>query len=90
MSEKGDGRDHNPYGFTMWLAGAGLAGGRTIGTTDEVGLHAIEERIHVHDFHATILALMGVDHERLIWLHKGRPERATMNEGRVVEAIVGA
>jgi hypothetical protein len=90
MSEKGDGRDHNPYGFTMWLAGAGLAGGRTVGTTDEVGLHAIEERIHVHDFHATILALMGVDHERLIWLHKGRPERATMNEGRVVEAIVGA
>jgi hypothetical protein len=88
MSEKGDGRDHNPYGFTMWLAGGGVRGGRTVGTTDEVGLHAIEERIHVHDFHATILALMGVDHERLVWLHKGRPERATMNEGRVVEAIV--
>jgi hypothetical protein len=87
MSEKGDGRDHNPYGFTMVLAGAGVVGGRTIGATDEIGLHAIEERIHVHDFHATLLWLMGVDHEKLVWLHKGRPERATMNEGAVVDAI---
>jgi hypothetical protein len=90
MSEKGDGRDHNPYGFTMLLAGAGIPGGRTVGATDEVGLHAIEDRIHVHDLHATILWLMGVNHERLVWLHKGRPERATMNEGLVVEQITRA
>lgn len=90
MSEKGDGRDHNPYGFTMWLAGGGVVGGRTVGATDEVGLHAIEDRIHVHDLHATILWLMGIDHARLVWLHQGRPERATQNEGVVVEKIVQA
>jgi hypothetical protein len=87
MSEKGDGRDHNPYGFTMWLAGGGVQGGRTFGTTDDVGLHAIEDRLHVHDLHATILALMGVDHTRLVYLHKGRPERATLNEGAVFERV---
>ncbi|WP_165228597.1 DUF1501 domain-containing protein [Aquisphaera insulae] len=89
MSEKGDGRDHNPYGFTMWMAGAGIRGGRTVGTTDEVGLHAVEDRLHVHDLHATILHLMGVDHSRLVYLHKGRPERATLNEGVVSQSILG-
>ena len=63
MSEKGDGRDHNPYGFTMWLAGGGVQGGRVIGQTDEFGLHAVEDRLHVHDLHATILHLMGLDHQ---------------------------
>ncbi len=87
QSEKGDGRDHNPYGFTMWLAGGGVKGGRTIGTTDEVGLHAIEDRLHVHDLHATILALLGVEHTKLIYRHKGRPERPTLNEGEVYERI---
>jgi hypothetical protein len=87
MSEKGDGRDHNPYGFTMWMAGGGVVGGRTIGTTDEVGLHAVEDRLHVHDLHATILWLMGADHTKLVYLHKGRPERATQNEGVVFERI---
>jgi hypothetical protein len=89
MSEKGDGRDHNPYGFTMWMAGAGLPGGRTIGATDEVGLHAIEDRLHVHDLHATILHLLGVDHTKMIYRHKGRPERATLNEGEVSARILG-
>jgi len=88
MSEKGDGRDHNPYGFTMWMAGAGIPGGRTIGATDEVGLHAIEDRLHVHDLHASILALLGVDHTKLVFLHKGRPERATLNEGIVSEKLL--
>jgi hypothetical protein len=87
MSEKGDGRDHNPYGFTMWMAGGGVQGGQTIGATDEVGLHAVEDRLHVHDLHATILHLLGVDHTRLVYLHKGRPERATLNEGNVYERI---
>jgi hypothetical protein len=81
MSEKGDGRDHNPYGFTMWMAGAGIQGGQTIGATDEIGLHAIEDRLHVQDLHATILYLMGLDHMQLTYFDRGRPERPTMNEG---------
>jgi len=81
MSEKGDGRDHNPFGFTMWMAGGGVRGGQTIGATDEVGLYATEDRLHVHDLHATVLHLMGVDHTRLTYFHKGRPERPTVNEG---------
>ena len=81
MSEKGDGRDHNPYGFTMWMAGGGVRGGRTIGSTDEIGLHAVEDRLHIHDLHATILYLLGVDNMQLIYMHKGRPERPTLNEG---------
>jgi hypothetical protein len=89
MSEKGDGRDHNPFGFTMWMAGAGLPGGRTVGATDEVGLHAIEDRLHVHDLHASILHLLGVDHTKLIYRHKGRPERATLNEGEVSTKLLG-
>jgi uncharacterized protein (DUF1501 family) len=81
MSEKGDGRDHNPYGFTMWMAGGGVRGGRTIGTTDEVGLHAVEDRLHIHDLHATMLHLMGLHNMKLTYRHKGRPERPTLNEG---------
>lgn len=89
MSEKGDGRDHNPTGFTMWMAGGGVQGGRTYGATDELGLHAVEDRLHVHDLHATILHLMGVDHTKLVYMHKGRPERVDRNEGEAYEAIRG-
>jgi uncharacterized protein (DUF1501 family) len=89
MSEKGDGRDHNPSGFTMWLAGGGVKGGQTIGSTDEVGLHAVEDRLHVHDLHATILWLMGLDHMGLVYKYKGRPERHTLNEGEAFQKIVG-
>ncbi|MCI0685361.1 MAG: DUF1501 domain-containing protein [Gemmataceae bacterium] len=89
MSEKGDGRDHNPYGFTMWLAGGGVRGGQTIGSTDEVGLHAVEDRLHVHDFHATILWLLGIDNLRLTYRYKGRPENPTINEGEAYRRIVG-
>jgi uncharacterized protein (DUF1501 family) len=87
MSEKGDGRDHNPTGFTMWFAGGGVQGGRVHGATDELGLHAVENRLHVHDLHSTILYLMGLDHMALTYLHKGRPERATQNEGNPYIAI---
>jgi len=90
MSEKGDGRDHNPYGFTMWMAGGGVQGGRTIGATDELGLHAIDTRLHVHDLHATMLHLLGLDHTKLVYFHKGRPERATINEGEVYRKITSA
>jgi hypothetical protein len=90
MSEAGDGRDHNPYGFTMWLAGGGVRGGQVIGATDEAGLHAVEDRLHVHDLHATILYLLGLDHMRLIYRHQGRPERPTLNEGEAYRRITGA
>ena len=87
MSEGGTGRDHNVNGFTMWMAGGGVRGGQVIGATDELGLHATEDRMHVHDLHATVLHAMGLDHEALTYLHKGRPERATQNEGRVNERV---
>ena len=89
MSEKGDGRDHNPYGFSMFLAGAGIQGGRALGSTDEAGLHAMEDRLHVHDLHATILHLLGIHHLQLTYRHQGRPENATMNEGEAYRKIVG-
>jgi hypothetical protein len=88
MSEKGDGRDHNPYGFTMWLAGGGVRGGHVVGATDEFGLKAVERRVHVRDLHATILDLLGLDHTQLIYLHQGRPERPTVNEGQVIDDVM--
>jgi len=88
MSEKGDGRDHNPTGFTMVMAGGGMPGGRIIGATDEIGLHATEDRMHVHDLHATICRLMGLDHTQLVYPHKGRPERIDINEGHVSEKVL--
>jgi hypothetical protein len=89
MSEKGDGRDHNPYGFTMWLAGGGVKGGQIIGATDDFGMHAIERKVHVHSLHATILAALGLDHTRLIYPLQGRPERPTVNEGEIVHEVFG-
>jgi hypothetical protein len=89
MSEKGDGRDHNPTGFTMWMAGGGVKGGQVIGETDELGLRAVKERLHVHDLHATILWLMGLDHTKLIYRHQGRPERLTLNEGEPYRKVAG-
>jgi hypothetical protein len=89
MSEKGDGRDHNPTGFTMWMAGGGVKGGQVIGATDDLGLHAVEDRLHVHDLHATILYLLGLDHMELVYKYKGRPERPTLNEGAPYEEIAG-
>jgi uncharacterized protein (DUF1501 family) len=89
MSEKGDGRDHNPSGFTMWMAGGGVKGGQVIGTTDELGLRAIEDRMHVHDLHATILHLMGLDNMELVYRYKGRPERPTLNEGSANLRVLG-
>lgn len=87
MSEKGDGRDHNPTGFTMWMAGGGVRGGQAFGRTDDLGLHAVEDRLHVHDLHATILWLLGIDHTQLTFRFKGRPERATLNEGEIFRPI---
>jgi Protein of unknown function (DUF1501) len=71
------GRDHNPYGFSIWMAGGGIRGGKVIGATDEIGLRAVQDPVHVHDFHATLLALMGLDHKRLTYLFQGRDYRLT-------------
>jgi Protein of unknown function (DUF1501) len=88
MSEKGDGRDHNPTGFTMFMAGGGVKGGQTIGTTDDLGLRAVADRLHVHDLHATIMHLLGIDHTQLIYYHQGRPERIDLNEGEAFRRLV--
>lgn len=85
MSEGQNGRDHNPHGFSMWLAGGGVKGGQVIGATDAVGLRAAEEKAHVHDIHATILHLLGLDHERLTFRHNGRDERLTDVAGNVIK-----
>jgi hypothetical protein len=85
MTEGKDGRDHNPHGFTMWLAGGGVKGGQVIGATDEVGLRAAEEKVHVHDMHATVLHLLGFRHRHLTFRHNGRNERLTENAGNVIE-----
>ena len=88
FNEKGLGRDHNPWGFTMWMAGGGSTKGKVIGSTDEIGLRAVERRVHVHDFHATILDLLGLDHESLTFLHNGRSERPTITDGQVVKEAI--
>lgn len=83
-----DGRDHHPYGFSMWLAGAGVRGGMTFGATDELGWDAVENPVHVHDLHATILHLMGIDHEKLTYRYAGRDFRLTDVSGHVVRGIL--
>jgi hypothetical protein len=87
-AEGADGRDHHPYGFTMWLAGGGVKGGLAHGATDEFGWDAVEDKVHVHDLHATILHLLGLDHERLTYRHAGRDFRLTDVYGRVVRDIL--
>jgi len=88
FSEKGNGRDHNPWGFTMWMAGGGIRGGTVVGETDELGLRAVRSRAHVHDIHATMLHQLGMDHEKLTFLHNGRGERPTINGGEVIKEAV--
>jgi hypothetical protein len=84
----GTGRDHNPYGFTMFLAGGGVKSGFSYGETDEFGHHAITGKVHMHDWHATLLHLMGIDHEELTFMHDGRPFRLTDVHGEVVREIL--
>jgi hypothetical protein len=87
-AEGSDGREHHPFGFTMWLAGGGVRGGIVHGATDEYGWHAVEKKVHVHDLHATILHLMGLDHERLTYRYGGRDYRLTDVYGQVVNEIL--
>lgn len=87
FSQSNQGRDHNPRGFTVWLAGAGVKKGFCYGSTDELGFQAVENKVHMHDLHATILHLLGMDHERLTYRYAGRDFRLTDVHGRVVEEI---
>jgi hypothetical protein len=87
-AENADGREHHPFGFSMWLAGGGIKGGLAYGATDEFGWHAAEKRVHVHDLHATILHLMGIDHTKLTYRYSGRDYRLTDVYGSVVEDIL--
>ena len=85
---QGDGRDHNPQGFTMWMAGGGVKGGLAYGETDEFGYFAVNDKVHMHDLHATILHLLGLDHERLTYRYAGRDFRLTDVYGEVVKEIL--
>jgi hypothetical protein len=87
-AEGTDGREHHPFGFTMWLAGGGVKGGLVHGATDEFGWNAVKGQVHVHDLHATLLHLMGLDHEKLTYRHAGRDYRLTDVAGRVVKEIL--
>ena len=88
VSESGTGRDHNPYGFTMWMAGGGIKGGLAYGMTDEFGFKAVENRVSIHDLHATILAQLGMDHTRLTYRYAGRDFRLTDVHGEIVKDIL--
>ncbi|MCY4596017.1 MAG: DUF1501 domain-containing protein [Bryobacterales bacterium] len=88
FSEGADGRDHNPYGFSIFMAGGGVKAGSIYGATDEFGYHAVEDRMHIHDLHATVLHLMGLDHERLTYRHGGRDFRFTDVAGTVATKIL--
>lgn len=86
--ENGTGRDHNPGGFTVWVAGGGIKSGITYGKTDELGFQGVEGKVHMHDLHATLLHQLGLDHERLVFKHAGRQFRLTDVHGRVVKPII--
>ena len=88
ISEGAKGRDHHSTGFSMWMAGGGVRGGMAYGATDELGFHAVKDRMHVHDLHATILHIMGLDHERLTFRYSGRDFRLTDVHGRVATEIL--
>ena len=88
VSESGDGRDHNPYGFSMFMAGGGVKGGMTYGASDEFGFRAVENRVSIHDLHATILHQLGIDHEKLTYRYAGRDFRLTDVFGNVVKEVL--
>jgi hypothetical protein len=89
MAQGSNGRDHNPYGFTIWLAGGGIKGGQIYGATDDYGYHAVENKMEIYDLHATMLHLLGIDHKRLTYRFSGRDMRLTDVHGEVVHALIG-
>ncbi len=88
VSESGDGRDHNPYGFTMFMAGGGFKGGTCYGATDEFGFRAVDKRVSIHDLHATLLHVLGIDHEKLTYRYAGRDFRLTDVYGQVIHDLL--
>ncbi len=88
MAQGSDGRDHNPFGFTMWMAGGGVKGGTIHGATDEYGYHAVQDKVHVHDLHATMLHLLGLDHKKTTYRFGGRDMRLTDVHGELVTGIL--
>ena len=89
VAQNGNGRDHNNKGYTIWMAGGGVRGGHAHGKTDEYGFEAVEGKVHVHDWHATVLHLLGLDHEKLTYRHAGREMRLTDVKGNVVRGVMG-
>src|SRR5262249_27206799 len=89
MAQGSNGRDHNPFGFTIWLAGGGIRGGTIYGATDEYGYYAVENKLQMHDLHATLLHLLGIDHKRLTYRFGGRDIRLTDVYGEVIHEIIG-
>jgi hypothetical protein len=88
MAQGSDGRDHNPFGFTIWLAGGGTRGGAVYGATDDYGYYAVEDRMEMYDLHATMLHLLGLDHTRLTYRFGGRDMRRTDVHGKVVRELL--
>jgi hypothetical protein len=88
MAQGSDGRDHNPFGFTIWLAGGGVKGGTIYGETDDYGYFAVENKVHLHDLHATMLHLLGMDHKKLTYRFSGRDMRLTDVHGEIVAGIL--
>ncbi|MGH8248559.1 MAG: DUF1501 domain-containing protein, partial [Gammaproteobacteria bacterium] len=88
VSQGNGGRDHNPNGFMAWMAGAGIQGGSSYGETDEIGYKAAIDRVSVHDLHATMLHLLGMDHKKLTYFHNGRSYRLTDVEGEIIGRLL--
>ena len=88
MAQGKNGRDHNPFGYTIWLAGGGIRGGTIFGATDDYGYYAVENKREMHDLHATVLHLLGIDHKRLTYRFSGRDIRLTDVYGEVIEEIL--
>jgi len=86
--QSGSGRDHNPWGYTQWMAGAGVNAGYTFGQTDEIGLQSVGKKVDTYDLHATVLQLMGLDHLKVTYLNHGRSERPTVVYGEVVRELI--
>ena len=88
MAQGTDGRDHNPFGFSIWLAGGGIKGGTIHGATDDYGYHAVADKVEIHDLHATMLHLLGLDHKQLTYRFGGRDMRLTDVHGEVVTPLL--
>ena len=89
QAQGSDGRDHNPFGFTLWMAGAGVRGGACVGATDDFGYRAVQDRYEIHDLHATMLHLLGIDHTRSTYRWGGRDFRLTDVHGHLIEGVIG-